>query len=52
MQQQQPPIMEDVEFQDIVVPTVDTVRHSSLLDTLLRHGEHVLFTGPTGTAKT
>jgi dynein heavy chain, axonemal len=38
-------------FHSIVVPTLDTVRHESLLESLLRHGHHVLCTGDTGTGK-
>ncbi|XXQ30104.1 AAA+ ATPase domain-containing protein [Plasmodiophora brassicae] len=39
-------------FQDIIVPTVDSVRYTFLLDLHIRHGKHVLFTGNTGTGKT
>jgi len=38
----------DKRFSQIVVPTVDTVRYSYLLDTLLAGGHHVLVVGETG----
>jgi dynein heavy chain len=38
-------------FTDIVVPTIDNVRHTYLLEILLRTGYHFFCTGPTGTAK-
>ncbi|GBF98747.1 dynein heavy chain axonemal [Raphidocelis subcapitata] len=42
----------DKRFSQIVVPTVDTVRYSFLLDTLLAGGHHALVVGETGTGKT
>jgi dynein heavy chain len=39
-------------FQDIIVPTIDSVRNTYLLDTLLRNDKHVLMVGATGTGKT
>jgi dynein heavy chain len=39
-------------FSEIIVPTIDSIRHTFLLDLLLKHGKHVLCVGPTGTAKT
>ena len=46
------PIAEALDFNQIVVTTIDTVRYSWLLRTLVTHGKHVLFTGATGTGKT
>mmetsp|Transcript_25185 Transcript_25185/g.84603 ORF Transcript_25185/g.84603 Transcript_25185/m.84603 type:complete len:2627 (-) Transcript_25185:45-7925(-) len=39
------------EFNSIVVPTVDTVRHEWLVEAILLKGYHVLCTGETGTGK-
>ena len=43
---------EKLEFQNIVVTTIDTIRYRFLFDLLVTHGKHVLFGGPTGTGKT
>ncbi|KAK3235325.1 hypothetical protein CYMTET_54468 [Cymbomonas tetramitiformis] len=42
----------DLEFTQITVTTVDTVRYSYLLNTLIGAEDHVLLVGPTGTGKT
>ncbi|GFH32737.1 uncharacterized protein HaLaN_32005, partial [Haematococcus lacustris] len=39
----------EAEYSTIIVPTVDTVRYSYLLDRLVTHRMHTLFVGPTGT---
>jgi len=44
-------IPKDAAFQSIVVPTIDTIRHESLIKTLVTHNLHVLVTGDTGTGK-
>jgi dynein heavy chain len=36
---------------EVIVPTVDTIRNSFVLELLLSNGFHVLCTGPTGTGK-
>lgn len=36
---------------EVIVPTIDTIRNSYLIDVLLRKGHHVLCTGPTGVGK-
>jgi dynein heavy chain len=42
----------DLSFNEIIVPTKDSVRVSYLFNFLAREGQHVLFSGFTGTGKT
>ncbi|XP_036367019.1 dynein heavy chain 1, axonemal-like isoform X1 [Octopus sinensis] len=42
----------DAKFADIIVPTIDTIRNSFILDMLLKNNKTVLCVGPTGTGKT
>ena len=44
-------IPSNATFETITVPTIDTVRSSWLLDTLLHHHYKTLFSGATGTGK-
>eukprot|EP00968_Pinguiococcus_pyrenoidosus_P017694 scaffold1786_cov250-Pinguiococcus_pyrenoidosus.AAC.1 len=41
-----------LSFQDLVVPTTDSVRSTYLLHLLTKNFKHVLMVGPTGTGKT
>lgn len=42
----------DISFHEIVVPTVDTVRHSFIIETLARARKPVLVVGHSGVGKT
>ena len=44
-------IANDMKFNAIVVPTIDTIRNEWLIEKLLCKGHHVLCTGDTGTGK-
>lgn len=46
------PVSDTAMFNEIIVPTIDTIRYHAIMNLLVMHGVHVLVAGPTGTGKT
>lgn len=43
---------EGMSFYSIFIPTIDTVRYSEIIESLIKKGKHVFVTGETGVGKT
>uniref|UniRef100_A0A672VCY4 Dynein axonemal heavy chain 12 n=1 Tax=Strigops habroptila TaxID=2489341 RepID=A0A672VCY4_STRHB len=41
----------NVKIEDVIIPTMDTVRYTFLLELFIAHGKPLLLVGPTGTGK-
>lgn len=49
--EEEPPIQQDISFNDIIVPTIDTVRNNVLMSMLLEYNKPMMIVGKTGTGK-
>ena len=44
-------VPKDVSYSRLIVPTIDSIRMTKLLNTLILCGKHTMICGPTGTGK-
>lgn len=49
--EEEPPIPQDIPFNEIIVPTVDTIRNHALLAMLIDNNKPMMLVGKTGTGK-
>lgn len=49
--EEEPPIPQDIPFNEIIVPTVDTIRHHVLISMFLESNKPLMTVGETGTGK-
>lgn len=49
--EEEPPIPQDIPFNKIIVPTVDTIRNHVLMSKLLENNKPMMMVGKTGTGK-
>jgi len=46
------PMGKDTTYNELIIPTSDTVRNAYWMNQMLKYNMHIILTGPTGTAKT
>jgi dynein heavy chain len=46
------PPSQSTPYNELIIPTTDTVRNSFFINLMIKNNRHILLTGPTGTAKT
>lgn len=46
-----PPIPRDIPVNQIIIPTIETIRNCAIMQFLVQHQKAVMIVGPTGTGK-